>query len=79
MVIKIRLDEVGSDFKDLGKRLNRKFGRTDSKIDHLMYFFLGGIVLKGPLHDQGGSKGLCRRRVVLLKGEGRGLNGFMVR
>lgn len=71
--------EVGSDFKDLGKRLNRKFERTDSKIDRLVYFFLGGIVLKGGFDLYMTKEVQKEERVVLLEGKGRGLNGFMAR
>lgn len=70
--------EVGSDFKDHGKRLNRKFERTDSKINRLVYFFLGSIVLKGGFDLYMTKEVQKEERVVLLKGEGRGLNGFMV-
>lgn len=34
------IHEIKSDLKDLGKRM-------DSKIDRLVYFFLGGLVLEG--------------------------------
>ena len=45
---------IKADLKDLLKkvdnkfdRFDNKFDRIDNKIDRLVYFFLGGIVLKG--------------------------------
>ena len=34
-------------FEDLGNKLDRRFDKVDTKSDCLIYFFLGGLVLKG--------------------------------
>lgn len=48
------MDEVRSELKSLGDRMDRnfdkidrKFERSDNKMDRLIYFFLGGLSLKG--------------------------------
>lgn len=50
--MKLSLGEVKRELEDLGRRIdanfegmNRKFERADIKIDRLVYFFLGGLVL----------------------------------
>ncbi|KAF8459335.1 hypothetical protein BGX38DRAFT_1264275 [Terfezia claveryi] len=45
--IKVSLNEVKRDLKDLGNKIDRKSDKTDAKIDRMIYFFIGGLMLKG--------------------------------
>lgn len=45
-----KFEKLDSKFEKLDSKFDktdRKFERTDNKIDRLMYFFLGGLILKG--------------------------------
>ena len=39
--------ELRSELKDLHKKVDAKGDKTDAKVDRLLYFFIGGILLKG--------------------------------
>ena len=45
--INVSLNEVKRDVKDLGNKIDRKSDKTDAKIDRAIYFFIGGLILKG--------------------------------
>lgn len=40
-------NKIGRDVNDLVNKIDRKSDKTDAKIDRAIYFFIGGLVVKG--------------------------------
>jgi hypothetical protein len=49
-VIDTKLNHLEAGLKDLSSKVEKKFDRTDRKIDRFVHFFLDGLVLVGEFY-----------------------------